>query len=80
MTGIETAAEVAESHPNLRVVLIGRVAPGAMMGPKARAYLHAALDRLEIERRDGVEITKALETPKPNTGSTSPAELKLYVI
>ena len=60
LTGIEAATEVAESHPHLRVVLLGRDEPGSMMGPKARAYLGQALARLGIAVRSGVVITKVL--------------------
>ncbi|SEM46969.1 NAD(P)/FAD-dependent oxidoreductase [Streptacidiphilus jiangxiensis] len=60
LTGVEAAAEIAESHPALRVVLLGRERPGSMMGPKARAYLDAALVRLGVEVRSGVEVTKVL--------------------
>lgn len=57
LTGVEAAAEIAEQHPALHVVLAGRDEPGADLGPKAKAYLHKALDRLGVEVRIG-EITK----------------------
>jgi NADH:ubiquinone reductase (H+-translocating) len=60
LTGVEAAAEIAESHPGVRVVLLSRDIPGSMMGDKARAYLNRALDRLGVEVRAGVEITKVL--------------------
>jgi NADH dehydrogenase len=60
LTGVEAAAEIAERHPHLDVVLLGREEPGAAMGPKARAYLDAALDRLGVRVRSGVEIVKVL--------------------
>ncbi|MFE3450820.1 NAD(P)/FAD-dependent oxidoreductase [Nonomuraea sp. NPDC059194] len=60
LTGVESAAELAETHPGLRVVLLSRDVPGSMMGAKARAYLHAALVRLGVEVRSGVEIAKVL--------------------
>jgi NADH dehydrogenase, FAD-containing subunit len=60
LTGVESAAEIAESHPGVRVVLLSRDVPGSMMGEKARAYLHAALERLGVRVRTGVEITKVL--------------------
>lgn len=60
LTGVEAAAEIAERHPALHVVLLGRQQPGSMMGPKAKAYLDAAMDRLGVEVRSGVEITKVL--------------------
>ncbi|NUP42510.1 MAG: FAD-dependent oxidoreductase [Streptomyces sp.] len=60
LTGVESAAEIAERHPELDVVLVGRSEPGAAMNPKARAYLQAALRRLGVEVRSGVEVAKVL--------------------
>lgn len=60
LTGVESAAEIAERHPELDVVLVGRSEPGAAMNPKARAYLQAALQRLGVEVRSGVEVGKVL--------------------
>ncbi|MER6358169.1 FAD-dependent oxidoreductase [Streptomyces sp. NPDC001634] len=60
LTGIESAAEIAERHPELNVVLLGRAEPGAAMNPKAKAYVHAALDRLGVKVRSGVEVVKVL--------------------
>ncbi|SDY05069.1 Pyridine nucleotide-disulphide oxidoreductase [Saccharopolyspora shandongensis] len=60
LTGIESAAEIAERHPELNVVLLGRAEPGAAMNSKAKAYLHAALDRLGVQVRSRVEVVKVL--------------------
>ncbi|MFI6682756.1 NAD(P)/FAD-dependent oxidoreductase [Streptomyces sp. NPDC050485] len=60
LTGIESAAEIAEQYPRLDVVLLGRGEPGAAMNRKAKAYLHAALDRLGVRVRSGVEVMKVL--------------------
>lgn len=60
LTGVEAAAEIAEQHPELEVVLLGRQEPGATMGPKAKAYLQASLQRLGVQVRSGVEISKVL--------------------
>jgi len=60
LTGIEAATEIAESHPNVRVTLLSRGEPAAMMGARARAYLVAALDRLGVSVRAGVSVTKVL--------------------
>ncbi|TQS23082.1 NAD(P)/FAD-dependent oxidoreductase [Microbispora sp. KK1-11] len=60
LTGVESAAEIAERHPELNVVLLGRDEPGAAMNPKARAYLRSALDRLGVRVRSGVEVVKVL--------------------
>ncbi|MEV6327745.1 FAD-dependent oxidoreductase [Streptomyces sp. NPDC051909] len=60
LTGIEAAAEIAEARPGLKVTLVGTEEPGAMMGEKARAYLHRALDRLGVTRETGVRVAKVL--------------------
>jgi NADH:ubiquinone reductase (H+-translocating) len=60
LTGIEAATEIAESHPGVRVTLLTRDLPGSMMSQRARGYLNRALDRLGIEVRAGVEVTKVL--------------------
>ncbi|MEU9593498.1 FAD-dependent oxidoreductase [Streptomyces sp. NPDC048193] len=60
LTGIESAAEMAERHPELNVVLLGRAEPGATLNAKAKAYVQAALDRLGVQVRAGVEVAKVL--------------------
>lgn len=60
LTGVEAASEIAEQHPGLEVVLLGRGEPGSMMGPKAKAYVVAGLERLGVRVRSGVEIVKVL--------------------
>ncbi|WP_326575440.1 FAD-dependent oxidoreductase [Streptomyces sp. NBC_00481] len=60
LTGIEVATEIAESHPGLNVTLISLDEPGGMMGPKARAYLYGALDRLGVTVETGARVTKVL--------------------
>jgi NADH dehydrogenase len=61
LTGVESAAEIAEQHPGLTVHLLGRGGPGAMMGPRARAYLQRALDRLGVQVHAGVDVVKVLD-------------------
>jgi NADH dehydrogenase FAD-containing subunit len=60
LTGVESATELAESHPNLRVVLLSRGRPGSMMGEKARAYVDKAMTRLGIQVRGGADVVKVL--------------------
>lgn len=60
LTGIETATEIAESHPGVHVTLIGPDEPGGMMGPRARAHLRRALDRLGVAVETGARVTKVL--------------------
>jgi NADH:quinone reductase (non-electrogenic) len=60
LTGIESAAEIAERHPKLDVVLLSRQVPGSMMGDKARTRLHTGLVRLGVAVRAGVDIVKVM--------------------
>jgi NADH:ubiquinone reductase (H+-translocating) len=60
LTGVESAAEIAEQHPELDVVLLSRQAPGSMMGERARERLHTGLDRLGVGVRAGVDIVKVM--------------------
>ncbi|GAA3575708.1 FAD-dependent oxidoreductase [Nonomuraea rosea] len=60
LTGVESAAEIAERYPHLNVVLLGRQEPGAAMSPRPRAYLQAALTRLGVHTRSGAEVVKVL--------------------
>ncbi|MFF2727638.1 NAD(P)/FAD-dependent oxidoreductase [Streptomyces sp. NPDC058008] len=60
LTGVESAAEIAERHPGLDVVLVGRHEPGATMNPRAGAYLRSALDRLGVRVRSAAEVVKVL--------------------
>ncbi len=60
LTGVESAAEIAERHPDADVVLLSRDEPGSMMGAKARARLHAGLARLGVHLRAGAEIVKVM--------------------
>lgn len=60
LTGVESAAEIAEQHPDTDVVLLSREEPGSMMGEKARARLHAGLARLGVQVRSGADIVKVM--------------------
>lgn len=85
LTGIESAAEIAERHPELDVVLLGRGEPGAAMRPKPRAYLRAALQRLGVRLRSDAEVVKLLPgtDERPGTveladGDSIPADVVLW--
>ncbi|GLX02759.1 oxidoreductase [Microtetraspora sp. NBRC 16547] len=79
LTGIESAAEIAEQHPELNVVLLGRQEPGAAMNPKAKAYLQAALERLDIRVRSGIEVVKVLpDSVELAGGETIAADVVLW--
>lgn len=61
LTGVEAASEIAETHPELDVVLLGRDEPGARFTPKAKAHLDTALERLGVRVRGGVEVVTVAE-------------------
>jgi NADH dehydrogenase FAD-containing subunit len=79
LSGVEAAAEFAETHPGLRVTLIGRQEPGATMGPRARAHLRRALDRLGVAVRTGVRVTRVLpDAVALDSGEVLPADACLW--
>jgi len=81
LTGVEAAAEIAERHPALDVVLLGSHEPGFTMGPGARAYLQTALRRLRVQVRSGVEIVKvAPDAVHLSDGATVPADAVLWTV
>jgi NADH dehydrogenase len=64
-TGIETAAEFAESRPDLSVSLVARDELGARLSPGARRHLRRVYDRLgvtvvEHTTIEAVEATRAI--------------------
>lgn len=73
LTGVEAAAEIAENHPEVRVVLLSRDVPGSTMGEAARGYLNRALERLGVQVRSGVEIVKVLPGAVELTGGETVA-------
>ncbi|GAB2521364.1 NAD(P)/FAD-dependent oxidoreductase [Nocardia heshunensis] len=50
-TGIETATELAETNPDLEVVLVNSDEPGSWLIPKAVAHIRTVLDRLGVQVR-----------------------------
>jgi NADH dehydrogenase FAD-containing subunit len=59
LTGIETASELAERHPALRVSLIsdGTIAPS--LSARGRLYVRQSLQALGIELREGTRLIAA---------------------
>ncbi|MFB9832890.1 NAD(P)/FAD-dependent oxidoreductase [Actinoallomurus acaciae] len=79
LTGVEATAEIAEAHPGLRVTLVGLDEPGAMMGAKARAHLHRALDRLGVTVKVGSRVSKVLpDAVELETGEILPSDVCLW--
>ncbi|MEV0356571.1 FAD-dependent oxidoreductase [Nocardia sp. NPDC050697] len=56
-TGLELAAELAESRPELRVTLLGADEPVAHLSARGRAHVRKVLDRLGVEVRAGAKVT-----------------------
>ncbi|MFI7462888.1 NAD(P)/FAD-dependent oxidoreductase [Nonomuraea sp. NPDC049646] len=79
LTGVESAAEIAERHPGLDVVLLGRQEPGAAMAAGPREYVRKALARLGVRVRGGVEVTKVLpDSVEVAGGESVPADVVLW--
>ncbi|WP_328406811.1 NAD(P)/FAD-dependent oxidoreductase [Nocardia sp. NBC_00403] len=55
-TGIELAAEVAESEPDSRVLLLSSEEPGAWMSQRAQAHVRRVLERLGVEIRSDATV------------------------
>ncbi|GAB2984881.1 NAD(P)/FAD-dependent oxidoreductase [Saccharothrix stipae] len=58
LTGIEAAAELAESRPDLDVVLVTAGGFGDALSEKGRAHLRKVFDRLGIRVRDRAHVTE----------------------
>jgi len=58
LTGLETAAEIKEARPDLRVRLVGRAEVGADWSPAARTHLLTSLASLGVELHEGVEAER----------------------
>ncbi|BCJ46147.1 oxidoreductase [Actinoplanes ianthinogenes] len=78
LTGLEAAAEIAESHPRITVTLLGRAEPGGNLGPRARAHLRAALVRLGVQVRTGEIIKVRPDGVDLADGTTAPADAILW--
>ncbi|MDA1358932.1 FAD-dependent oxidoreductase [Glycomyces luteolus] len=79
LTGIEAATEIAEAYPRMRVRLLSRGEPGSMMGPKAKAHLMRALDRLGVEVRTGATVAEvAPEAVVLEGGERIPTDTALW--
>lgn len=58
LTGVEAAAELAESRPDLDVLLVTGGGFGEALSDKGRRYLRRTFDRLGIRVRDHVTVTE----------------------
>ncbi|WP_405652188.1 NAD(P)/FAD-dependent oxidoreductase [Streptomyces sp. NBC_00019] len=79
LTGIETAAELAESRPGLSVALAARGELGARLSPGARLHLREAFDRLGItvHEHTGIEAVGATHAAGAD-GTSFPADATVW--
>ncbi|MFF0390258.1 NAD(P)/FAD-dependent oxidoreductase [Kitasatospora sp. NPDC004615] len=79
LTGIETAAEIAEARPDLAVALAARGELGAWLSPKARRYLRASFARLGItvHEHTGIEAVEPGRALAAD-GRAVPAEVTIW--
>ncbi|QNP76050.1 FAD-dependent oxidoreductase [Streptomyces roseirectus] len=79
-TGIETAAEIAESHPALRVRIVGPHVADVFTG-RARETARKGLERLGVEIvDDGVEAVADDGTVRLASGASLASDLALWAI
>ncbi len=58
LTGLEVAAEFAESHPALDVQLVSRATPGGWLSDQGRRYLDRVLDDLGVDVVSGRSVAR----------------------
>ncbi|BCL25658.1 NAD(P)/FAD-dependent oxidoreductase [Streptomyces aurantiacus] len=79
LTGIETAAEFAESRPGLSVALAARGELGASLSPAARLHLREAFDRLGVTVHEHTGIEAVGESYAVGADGTSfPADATVW--
>ncbi|MGN2635550.1 NAD(P)/FAD-dependent oxidoreductase [Nocardia takedensis] len=59
-TGIELAAELAETRPDTPVALVSAEEPGGWMSAKAAAHVRRVLDRLGVRMYSGAKVVEVL--------------------
>jgi NADH dehydrogenase FAD-containing subunit len=79
-TGIETAAEVANAYPDIKVRLVTQGSFGQFLGKAVANYMHRSLTRLGVEITDQTTITAVREhSVVIDQGSEIPYDLCLWM-
>lgn len=79
LSGIETAAELAETHPALQVQLLTAAEPGETLSARGRAHLRRAFDRLGVEVRADARVTEVRpDAVVLSGGGTVPSDLTVW--
>lgn len=58
LTGVETAAELAERRPDLVITLLASRPLGSALSPRGRKLLHRTLTRLGVVVHEGAQVTR----------------------
>ncbi len=77
-TGIEAAAEFAESYPNLRVKLVTRGAFGQFPNEPIAAYMHRTLTRLGVTIQDGTTVSAVKANELETNAGSIPFDICLW--
>ncbi|HLS77883.1 MAG TPA: FAD-dependent oxidoreductase [Nocardia sp.] len=78
-TGIELAAELAESRPGTPVLLLGADEPAAWLGEKAVAHVRRVLTGLGVEVRRGAKVVEVTpDGPRLADGTVVPAAVTVW--
>jgi NADH:ubiquinone reductase (H+-translocating) len=79
LTGIEVAAEIAESFPRLEVRLVSLREPGARLSERGRRYLRRTFDRLGVDVTAGHRVTEVRDRwLRLSDGSVVPFDLCVW--
>ncbi|MFD4315864.1 NAD(P)/FAD-dependent oxidoreductase [Streptomyces sp. NPDC058548] len=79
LTSIETATEIAEARPDLKVALAARGGVGDWLSDKARRHLRTVFGRLGITVHEGADIVRvAADGVVTGEGREIPAELTVW--
>ncbi|GAA1775633.1 NAD(P)/FAD-dependent oxidoreductase [Luedemannella helvata] len=79
LTGLETATEIAETRPDLRVALAASGGLGDWLSPRGRAHLRSVVDRLTITVYEHSAVT-GVEADRVSTadGQVIPAAVTVW--
>ncbi|MBF6170839.1 NAD(P)/FAD-dependent oxidoreductase [Nocardia blacklockiae] len=78
LTGIETAAEIAEARPDLAVTIAARGGVGDWLGDKAQRHLRRAFDRLGVTVREHTDVRRVEPDRVVTATGSIPAALTVW--
>jgi NADH:ubiquinone reductase (H+-translocating) len=79
LTGIESATELAETYPALRITLLTRGAVGESLSAAGRDHVRRAMDRLHVELIEGRGVAKVeADAALLETGQRIPHDAVLW--